>query len=96
MAYKYSYNTRDIKFILNEWLPVDEILGFDKFKDYYSKDDFDTIIDQVRKIAADVIAPTAEDGDEIGVRYENGQAHIQNHSTKFTVICRTMAGKQQH
>ena len=76
MAYKYAYNTRDIKFILNEWLPVDEILGFDKFKDYYSKDDFDTIIDQVRKIAADVIAPTAEDGDEIGVRYENGQAHI--------------------
>ena len=76
MSYKYSYNTRDIKFILNEWLPVDEILAFDKFKDYYSKDDFDTIIDQVRKIAAEVIAPTAEEGDDIGVHYENGQAKI--------------------
>ena len=45
MAYKYAYNTRDIKFILKEWLPVDEILAYDRYKDYYSKDDFDTIIE---------------------------------------------------
>ena len=76
MAYKYAYNTRDIKFILKEWLPVDEILAYDRYKDYYSKDDFDTIIDQVHKVAAEVIAPTAEEGDEVGVRYENGQAYI--------------------
>jgi len=76
MAYKYSYNTRDIKFILKEWLPVDEILAYDRYKDYYTKDDFDTIIDQVHKIAAEVIAPTAEEGDTVGVRYENGQAYI--------------------
>jgi len=76
MAYKYSYNTRDIKFILKEWLPVDEILAYDRYKDYYSKEDFDTIIDQVRKVAAEVIAPTAEEADAIGVRYENGQAYI--------------------
>lgn len=76
MSYIYSYNTRDIKFILNEWLPVEEILGFDKFKDYYSKDDFNTIIDQVRKIAAEVIAPTAEDGETIGARYVDGRAVI--------------------
>lgn len=76
MAYKYSYKTRDIKFILNEWLPVEEILSFESFKDYYSKEDFDTIIDQVHKVAAEVIAPTAEEGDEVGVRYENGQAYI--------------------
>jgi len=76
MAYKYSYKTRDIKFILKEWLPVDEILAYDRYKDYYTKDDFDTIIDQVHKIAAEVIAPTAEEGDTVGVRYENGQAYI--------------------
>ncbi|MGE5543357.1 MAG: acyl-CoA dehydrogenase, partial [Bacillota bacterium] len=76
MAYKYSYNTRDIKFILKEWLPVDEILAYDRYKDYYTKDDFDTIIDQVRKVAAEIIAPTAEEADAIGVRYENGQAYI--------------------
>ena len=76
MAYKYAYNTRDTKFILKEWLPVDEILAYDRYKDYYSKDDFDIIIDQVRKVADEVIAPTAEEADAIGVRYENGQAYI--------------------
>ncbi len=76
MSYTYSYNTRDIKFIVNEWLPVEEILALDKFKEYYSKDDFNTIIDQVRKVAADIIAPTAEDGDNIGVKYIDGKAVI--------------------
>ena len=55
---------RDIKFILNEWLPAEEILSFDKFKDY-SKEDFDTIIDQVYKVAAEVIAPTSGGRDEV-------------------------------
>lgn len=76
MSYKYAYNTRDIKFILNEWLPTDEVLAYDKYKDYYSKDDLNMIIDQVRKIAEEVIAPTAEDGETYGIRYENGQAYI--------------------
>jgi len=76
MSYKFAYNTRDIKFILKEWLPTEEILAYDKYKDYYTKDDFDTIIDQVRKIAAEVIAPTAEDADAIGARWENGQVYL--------------------
>lgn len=76
MSYRYAYNTRDIKFILKEWLPTEEILAYDKYKDYYTKDDFDTIIDQVRKIAAEVIAPTAEDADNIGARWENGQVYL--------------------
>jgi alkylation response protein AidB-like acyl-CoA dehydrogenase len=76
MSYKYAYNTRDIKFILKEWLPTDEVLSFDRFKDYYSKDDIDTIVDQVRKVAEEVVAPTADDGENIGLRYENGQVYI--------------------
>lgn len=73
MAYRYAYNTRDIKFILKEWLPVEELLSFYRYRDYYSADDFDGIIDQVRKVAAEVIAPTAEDGDNIGARWEDGR-----------------------
>ncbi len=76
MSYKYAYNTRDIKFILKEWLPIDEILVYDRYKDYWSKEDLDVIIDQVRQIAAEVIAPTAEDGELYGVRFEDGQAYI--------------------
>ncbi len=76
MSYKYAYNTRDIKFILKEWLPIHEILNLDRYKDYYSIDDIDTIIDQVRKVAAEVIAATAEDSDTIGARWENGQVYL--------------------
>ncbi len=76
MSYRYAYNTRDIKFLLNEWLPTDEVLAYDRYKDYYSKDDLNIIIDQVRKISEEVIAPSAEEGETHGVRYENGQAYI--------------------
>lgn len=76
MSYKYAYNTRDIKFILKEWLPIEEVLAYDRYKDYWSKDDLDTVIDQVRQIAEEVIAPTAEDGETFGVRFEDGQAYI--------------------
>jgi hypothetical protein len=75
MSYKYSYNTRDIKFILKEWLPSQEVFSYDRYKDYYSVDDLDMILDQVRKIAANVIAPTADDGETIGVRWEKGQVY---------------------
>lgn len=76
MSYKYSYNTRDIKFILKEWLPIEEVMSWDRYKDYYSKDDIDTIVDQFRKIAEDIIAPSAEDADTIGVKWENGHVHL--------------------
>jgi len=76
MSFKYAYNTRDIKFILKEWLPTAEVLGYDKYKDYYGVEDVDMIVDQVRKIAAEVLAPTAEDGENIGVIYKDGQTYI--------------------
>lgn len=76
MSYRYSYNTRDIKFIMKEWLPVEEILAYPKYSEYYSLDDFDTIIDQVRKISEDIIAPTAEDADNIGAQWRDGQVYI--------------------
>ncbi len=76
MSYKFSYNTRDIKFILKEWLPLEEVLSFDRYKDYYSTDDVDTIVDQVKKVADEVIAPTADDGEEIGARWEDGKVYI--------------------
>ena len=76
MSYRFSFNTRDTKFIMKEWLPVEEILAYPKYSDYYSLDDFDTIIDQVRKISEDIIAPTAEDADAIGAQWRDGQVYI--------------------
>ncbi|MEQ8201223.1 MAG: acyl-CoA dehydrogenase [Syntrophomonadaceae bacterium] len=76
MSFKYSYNTRDIKFILKEWLPLDEVLSFDRYRDYYSKDDVDAIVDQVRKVAEEVVAPTADDGETVQAKWVDGQVYI--------------------
>jgi alkylation response protein AidB-like acyl-CoA dehydrogenase len=76
MAGNYAYNTRDIKFGLKEWLPVEDIFTYDKFKDYYTKDDLDMLIDQVHKMSAEMIAPTNDDGENTPVYFENGQVHV--------------------
>ncbi|NLU51023.1 MAG: acyl-CoA dehydrogenase [Syntrophomonadaceae bacterium] len=76
MAANYAYNTRDFKFILKEWLPMEEIFSYDKYKDYYSKDDLDMLIDQVHKMVAEVIAPTNDDGEKTPVYFENGKVYV--------------------
>lgn len=76
MSYKYAYNTRDIKFILKEWLDSAGVFGYDRFKDFYGVEDVDMIIDQVRKIADEVLAPIADDGEDIGVKWVDGQTYI--------------------
>jgi alkylation response protein AidB-like acyl-CoA dehydrogenase len=72
MASKYSYNTRDIKFILKEWLPSAEIFAYDAYKDFYDVDDIDMIIDQYDKVAETVMAAAADDDDETPVHMEDG------------------------
>lgn len=76
MSYTYAYDTRDIKFCLKEWLPLEEVLSFDHYKDDYSIEDVDMIVDQVLKVAKDVLAPTADEGETIGARWENGKTYI--------------------
>ena len=41
MAFNWAYNTRDFKFILQEWLPTERVFAYERFRDYYSKDDID-------------------------------------------------------
>jgi hypothetical protein len=68
----YLYQTRDIKFQIKEWLDMNKLLSCDGYKDYYSVDDFDSILDVNHKICRDVLCPANADADEIGVKYENG------------------------
>ena len=86
MSSIFSYNTRDLKFILKEWLPTEEIFAYDKFKDYYSKDDVDMFIDQVHKIAAEVVAPTADELEEHGVKFEDRKVTVAPGLTKVLSI----------
>lgn len=72
----FYYSNRDHKFIAKEWLNTEKILGFDAFKEVYSMEDIDMILDQGLKVAREVIAPSNKDGDQIGARLENGKVSV--------------------
>ncbi|MEI6611134.1 MAG: acyl-CoA dehydrogenase family protein, partial [Deltaproteobacteria bacterium] len=67
----YKRDDRDVRFVLNEQLGIEKLLGFDPYKDF-SKDDFEMILDQAIKIAANDIAPTFQDGDREGAHFDQG------------------------
>lgn len=66
MAGNFAYlNTRDLEFIIQEWLPTEKVFNYDRYKEYYSKDDVKTFLAPVLKMAKEVIEPTNDDGDKI-------------------------------
>jgi alkylation response protein AidB-like acyl-CoA dehydrogenase len=73
---EFVYDIRDLKFIIKEWLNMEEIFNLEKFKDNYGMDDIDLILDEAYKIAREVIFPINKEGDRIGVKFENGQAKL--------------------
>lgn len=73
MSAKFMYSTRDHQFILKEWLDMKHIFETDRFKDGYSVDDLDFILDNGLKGAKEVIAPSCEDSDHIGCKFDNGK-----------------------
>ncbi|MGE5418453.1 MAG: acyl-CoA dehydrogenase [Acidobacteriota bacterium] len=72
-ATNFLFDTRDVKFILKEWLDLDKLLSYDTYKDYYSKDDVDSFIDVAYKIARDVLAPANDEADKIGAQFVDGK-----------------------
>jgi alkylation response protein AidB-like acyl-CoA dehydrogenase len=70
----YRRNMRDVQFVLKEYLETERLLALDKYQQF-SVDDFDMILNQADKIAANVIAPTFQDADREGCRYENGKVY---------------------
>lgn len=73
MSSNFIGSTRDHKFILKEWLDLNKVFNTDRFKDSYSVDDIDFILDNAFKGAKEVIAPTCEDSDKIGAKFDKGK-----------------------
>ncbi|HWQ74425.1 MAG TPA: acyl-CoA dehydrogenase, partial [Syntrophomonas sp.] len=74
MSANFAYkNTRDLKFILKEWLPTEEIFAYPRFSDYYTKEDVDAVLDPCLKMAKELIEPSNEDGNANPCRYDNGK-----------------------
>ncbi len=74
MAANFAYlNTRDLEFILQEWLPTEEVFAYPKFADYYSKDDVKSVLAPILKMCKEVIEATNTDGEENPVKFQNGK-----------------------
>lgn len=73
---EFAYDIRDLKFILNEWIDMDEVFGLDRFKDNYSKEDVDFILNEVYKLAKEVVFPANKEADEVGVKFDNGVVRV--------------------
>lgn len=69
---EFKYDIRDLKFILKEWLPLEEVLSCDRFKNSFSVDDVDSYIDAAYEIAREVVNPINATADKIGVQLKNG------------------------
>lgn len=74
MAANFAYtNTRDLEFVIQEWLPTEKVFNYDKFKDYYSKDDVKAFLAPILKMAKEVVEPTNDDGDKNPVKLVDGK-----------------------
>ncbi|HEX3011974.1 MAG TPA: acyl-CoA dehydrogenase [Syntrophomonadaceae bacterium] len=71
-ATNYLFDTRELKFVVKEWLDSEKLLACDEYKDYYSVDDFDAFIDVAYKIARDMVSPANGDADTLGARFKDG------------------------
>lgn len=76
MASHFIYSIRDHQFILKEWLDLSKVLDTDRFRNTYSLDDIDTILNNALKVAQEVVAPTNKDGDKIQAQFADGQVKI--------------------
>jgi len=63
---------RDILFTLFEQLKIEELLAYDKYADF-SRKTFEMIIKEARNFGLKEILPTYQEGDRVGVKFENGK-----------------------
>jgi alkylation response protein AidB-like acyl-CoA dehydrogenase len=71
----FNRNERDTKFVLFEQLNMEDLLQYDRYKDF-SLEDFEMIIQEGLKVAKEVLGPTMQDGDREGCQYDAGQVKI--------------------
>jgi len=86
----YLYQTRDIKFQIKEWLPMNDLLSLDAYKDYYGLDDFDAILDVNYKVCRDVICPANKDADDPGMKYVGGNERAVVSPDSFKTVYNTV------
>lgn len=71
----YRVNRRDIEFVLNEQLKIEQLAKLDKYKNF-DREDFNMIVGEAIKFAQDVIGPLSQDGDREGATFLNGNVRL--------------------
>jgi alkylation response protein AidB-like acyl-CoA dehydrogenase len=71
----FPINMRDMKFILYEWLGIERLCEFDKFKDY-SRETFDMVLEEAAKLSSEVLAPLNSIADKEGCIFEKGKVRV--------------------
>ncbi len=66
---------RDQQFVLYEMLGVEKVCEYPKYSEF-SKETFNMILSEARKIAEEEILPTLAEGDREGCRLIDGQVHV--------------------
>ena len=74
-ATEYTYNERDLNFLLFEQLKIAELLKLEPYQDF-DEDDIKMIVSEAVKFAKDVIAPTNKEGDEVGAQLIDGKVKV--------------------
>lgn len=70
---EFKYDIRDLKFILKEWLPTEEVLACERFKGNFTLDDVDMLLNEGYKVSKEIVNPINASGDKIGVKFEKGE-----------------------
>ena len=71
----YNRDLRDLKFILFEYLDINKILGYEKFKNL-SIEDLQMVIEEANKVCQEVIGPTLQDGEQIAAQFKQGNVTV--------------------
>lgn len=66
---------RDQQFVLHEMLEVEKLCGYERFSDF-SRDMFDMILTEARKMGTEVVFPTLSEGDKQGCRLVDGKVSV--------------------
>ncbi len=74
---EYAPPLRDIRFAFDEVCDLPDLLELDEF-DHVETDMVFAVLDEVGRFAAEVIAPTNVDGDQIGARWIAAHAEGQS------------------
>ncbi|MDO4540726.1 MAG: acyl-CoA dehydrogenase [Syntrophomonadaceae bacterium] len=74
MAANLAYlNTRDLEFIIQEWLPTERVFSYPKFEGYYSKEDIKSVFEPYRKMCKELVEPANNESETHPCTFANGK-----------------------